>query len=48
MRGLFLDISKAYHKARYKGLLFRLKLSSVQGELIKKLFWKAWTKSSFK
>ena len=34
MRGVFLDISKAFDKVWYDGSIFRLKAYGVQGELL--------------
>ena len=37
MRGLFLDISKAFDKVWHKGLLFKLLLYGISGNLLKLL-----------
>ena len=34
MRGVFLDISKAFHKVWHEGLLLKLSLSSISGNLL--------------
>ena len=35
VRGVFLDISKAFHKVWHKGLIYTLKQNSVVGNLLK-------------
>ena len=37
MKGLFLDISKAFDKVWHKGLLFKLSLYGISGNLLKLL-----------
>ena len=34
VRGVFLDISKAFHKVWHKGLIFKLKQNGISGKLI--------------
>ena len=34
MRGLFLDISKAFDKAWHKGIIFKLKQNGISGKLL--------------
>ena len=38
VRGVFLDISKAFDKVWYKGIIFKLKQNSTSGKLLSVLF----------
>ena len=37
MRGIFLDISKAFDKVWHEGLIFKLKTFGIDGDLLKLL-----------
>ena len=34
MRGVFLDVSKAFDKALHKGIIFKLKQNGISGKLL--------------
>ena len=38
VRGVFLDISKAFDEVRYEGIVFKLRTDSISGEKLKLLY----------